>query len=51
MLARISPGSTGLEIRTFECPKCERVLTMTVATDPMKSEASGWLASELKPPE
>jgi hypothetical protein len=25
MLARIEPGPNGSDLRTFECPKCERV--------------------------
>ena len=49
MLARISPGPEGYDSRTFECPRCDHVLT--VAHDPMKSDKAGWIAGELKPPE
>jgi hypothetical protein len=53
MLARISPGpAEGCECRTFECPKCDHMLTVTVAVDPMQSDdAVGWVAGELKPPD
>jgi len=50
-LARIMPGRTGYDLRNFECGKCDHVVTLTVATDPMKSDKLGWLAGELKPPE
>lgn len=50
-LARIMPGPPGFDLRNFECDKCDQVTTLTVATDPMKSDKVGWLAGELKPPE
>jgi hypothetical protein len=50
LLARIAPGPSGFDLRTFECSKCEHVLKETIATDPMKSDKAGWLAGELKPP-
>jgi hypothetical protein len=51
-LARIKPGSKGFDLSRFECDKCEHVLVVTVATDPMKSaKAMGWIAGELKPPD
>ena len=49
-MARISAGERGFEERTFECSTCERTEKISVAVDPMKSDAVGWLASELKPP-
>jgi len=49
-LARISPGERGFEVRTFECSTCERTEQVPVAVDPMKTDAVGWLASELRPP-
>lgn len=49
-LARISPGQRGFEERTFECSTCERTETISVPVDPMKTDAIGWLASELRPP-
>jgi hypothetical protein len=50
MLARISPAGN-IEKRLFECPKCDEVVTKTFVTDPMQSDAVGWLKGELKPPE
>jgi len=50
-LARISPGPSGHEFRTFECSKCEYVFEELISTDPMKSDKAGWLAGELKAPE
>jgi hypothetical protein len=50
-LARIMPGPSGHDLRTFECSKCAHVHKEMVATDPMNSDKVGWLAGELKPPE
>ena len=50
-LARIMPGPEGFGLRNFECDKCDHVVMLTVATDPMKSDAMRWLAGDLKPPE
>jgi hypothetical protein len=47
MLARIMPGPRGFDLRNFECDKCDHVVTLTVATDPMNSEVTGWLNGEL----
>jgi hypothetical protein len=49
MLARVSPDGAGFEVRSFECPKCDRFYSERVATDPMEL-CKGWLSSELKPP-
>jgi len=49
-LARISPGARGFEERTFECSTCERVEKVSIPMDPMKTDAVGWLAGELRPP-
>jgi hypothetical protein len=49
-LARISPGERGVEVRTFECATCHRIEKVSFAIDPLKTDAVGWLASELKPP-
>lgn len=48
VLARIMPDPT-FDVRSFECPKCYRVLIERVPTDPME-KSKGWLSSELKPP-
>jgi predicted nucleic acid-binding Zn ribbon protein len=50
-LAQILPGPPGFDLRKFECDNCDHIVTLTVATDPMKSDKVGWLAGELKPPE
>jgi hypothetical protein len=49
-LARVSPGARGFEERTFECSTCHRLKKVSVPVDPMKTDAVGWLAGELKPP-
>ena len=48
-LARISPGKRGYEERTFECATCHLTEKLSFAVDPMKPDAVGWLASEIKP--
>jgi len=52
MLARITSGSAGFHIRTFECPACKEVHQRVVALgDPMKSGImAGWLRGELRAP-
>jgi hypothetical protein len=50
MLARISPAPGHKEKRMFDCPKCNFIDTVTVM-DPLKSESTGWLSSELRRPE
>jgi hypothetical protein len=49
-LARISPGKRGFEERTFQCGTCDRTEKVSYPVDPMKTDAVGWLASELRPP-
>jgi hypothetical protein len=49
VLARIEPGPAGSVLRTFECPKCERVLL--AEDDPIRSHMSWLNSSELRPPE
>jgi hypothetical protein len=49
-LARISPGERGFEIRSFECSTCGLIEKISVEVDPMKTDAVGWLAGELRPP-
>ena len=50
ILARILPGPTGFELRTFDCSKCGYVEKIVTALDPIKAGAVGWLAGELQPP-
>jgi hypothetical protein len=51
VLARIMPGRINLDLRTFECVKCDHVEKILVAIDPMRSSNGlGWLLRELKSP-
>jgi hypothetical protein len=49
-LGRISPGSAGFEERTFAGSSCYRFEKVSFPLDPLKTDAVGWLASELRPP-
>jgi len=49
-LARISPGPSGFELRTFDCSSCDHVEKIAIASDPMKSGDVGWLVGEVQPP-
>jgi hypothetical protein len=40
-LVRIMLGSKGLDLRNFECKRCDHVVTVTVAIDPTKSDKAG----------
>jgi len=50
VLAGISPGPTGFELRTFDCANCDHVEKIVIASDPMKTGDVGWLVGELQPP-
>jgi hypothetical protein len=50
MLERVSPGPIGFEHRLFECAKCDHVEISVIASDPFKSNATGWLTGELRAP-
>ena len=50
MLERVSSGPIGFERRLFECPKCDQVEMRVIASDPLKSNAVGWLTGELTAP-
>jgi len=49
-LTRVSPGKRGIGDRSFECPTCGRIEKISVAVDPMKTNAMGWLAGKLRAP-
>ncbi len=49
-LARISPGDEDFEERIFECSICHQTQRVIFPIDPLKTDAVGWLASELRPP-
>ena len=49
-LALIEPGPGGVDLRTFECGKCNHTMRVVVA-DALKSDrARGWADSHLYPP-
>jgi hypothetical protein len=50
ILARTARGPAGYDLRTFECPNCDRFQRTLVVSDPMSGDAKGWLRGELKPP-
>jgi Zn finger protein HypA/HybF involved in hydrogenase expression len=50
LLCKVEAGPSGLDYRTFKCPKCGRVHTAVESGDPMTSGMLGWLAGELRPP-
>ena len=50
MLAGIESGPAHSDLRTFECPKCQHVQTVSVE-DPMNSTKSGWQNGGLKAPD
>ena len=45
--AAVSDGPEGFEQRTFKCLKCARTDQRLLASDPLKSDALGWLSGEL----
>jgi hypothetical protein len=45
--AAVSDGPEGFETRTFKCLKCAYTDTQAVVSDPLKSDAVGWLSGEL----
>jgi hypothetical protein len=46
-IAATPPDEKGFESRTFECVKCHHVERRSMAADPFKTSAAGWLAGEL----
>jgi hypothetical protein len=49
-LARVSAGRFGHQERRYECSTCGRSEIVEIPVDPLRTDAVGWLASELKPP-
>jgi catechol 2,3-dioxygenase-like lactoylglutathione lyase family enzyme len=47
-LARILPGPSGFELRTFDCSSCDHVEKIAIASDPTKSGDVGWLVGEFE---
>jgi hypothetical protein len=51
VLARIMPGPSGIDIRTFDCLECDIYRMVSDLADPMKAaKTSGWLQGELRAP-
>jgi hypothetical protein len=52
MLARVTHGLSGFDIRTFECPVCDDIHQMVSdLADPMKSaKTNRWLHGQLRAP-
>jgi hypothetical protein len=49
--AALVQGPEGFEHRTFECLHCGHTEEKVVAVDPLRSNAVGWVNSDLKPRE
>jgi hypothetical protein len=49
MLESISPGPTGFELRKFDCPQCDYVEKVAIASDHMEPEDVGWFVGEVQP--
>ena len=48
---RITAARPGFEHWTLRCVKCGLINEAQVSTDPMKSDAAGWVDSDLRTPE
>src|SRR5579863_5840107 len=48
--AAVEEGPEGFEHRSFECSNCGHSEQNVIASDPMNTNALGWLNSELHPP-
>jgi hypothetical protein len=46
-LEHLTEGPVGFEHRMLQCPKCNHVESVVVASNPLESEAAGWLSGEL----
>ena len=47
---RFAAARVGFEHWTIRCISCGRFDQMQVSTDPLESEAMGWIEGELRPP-
>jgi hypothetical protein len=45
--AAVADGPEGFERRTFKCMKCAHTDDQLLVSDPLKSDAVGWLSGEL----
>jgi hypothetical protein len=47
--AAVSDGPEGFEHRTFKCSKCAHTDKLVLISDPLNSDAVGWIKSEQQP--
>ena len=47
---RLDEARMGFEHWTFRCTRCGHIDQVQMSTDPLKSDASGWMTGELRPP-
>jgi RNase P subunit RPR2 len=47
---RVSPGARGFQELSFKCSTCGHIEKLATPVDPVRTDAAGWLASELIPP-
>ena len=50
LIAAVKEGPEGFEHRSFECSRCGYSEQDVIASDPMNTNALGWLNSGLHPP-
>jgi hypothetical protein len=48
--ATVEDGPDGFEHRMFECRRCGHSEQSVIVSDPLRTDAVGWLNSELRPP-
>jgi hypothetical protein len=49
-IQRIIEGRAGLEHWTLRCTRCGHIDQVQMSTDPLKSDASGWMTGEPRRP-
>ena len=47
---RLDEARMGFEHLTLRCTRCGHIDQVQMSTDPLKSDASGWMTGELRPP-
>jgi hypothetical protein len=48
--AAVEEGPEGFEHRIFKCRRCGHSERSVIASDPLRTDAVGWLNGELQPP-
>jgi hypothetical protein len=49
-IQHITEARAGFEHWTLRCARCGHIDQVQMSTDPLKSDASGWMTGELRPP-